>query len=97
MSALALSRLIFDHLLHRKPPRREALEEVVLVERLPLAVDPAVAERDLQGLGTVTVLLGGLLGDLEPDPLLVPVVRSSHRSQASWLAKDLTGGSVAIR
>ena len=48
ISAVALSRLIFDHRLFA--PRREALEEVSSSNR-SLSVDPAVAERDLERFG----------------------------------------------
>ena len=78
-----------------QPPRREALEEVVPVERLPLAVDPAVAERDLQRLRDADrPLAGGLLGDLEPDPLLVPVV-SVQPSLPGFLAREGLDGRVS--
>src|SRR5437763_5190944 len=56
--------------------RREPLEEVVLVERLALAVDPPEAERALEHPRVAHALDAGvLLGDLEPDARRGGVVR----------------------
>ena len=66
MSAATFSTLIFDQML--RAPRREALEKVLVVEALLLAVDPAPAESALHRLGVGDAgLIGAPLGDLEPE------------------------------
>src|SRR5215212_8212466 len=57
------------------PARGEPLQPVLSVEGLRLAVNPAVAQRNLQGLRLGDSLdAGALLGDLEPQPLRVRMV-----------------------
>ena len=65
--ASAFSRLIFDQR-PRGTAGREALQEVGLVEAALLAVDPAEAEGQLEGLGVGDARLRrALLGDLQPE------------------------------
>src|SRR5918994_359491 len=71
-----------------RAPGREALEVVVVVEPPGLAVDPPVAECNLDGLGVGDRPLARcLLGELEPDALRLGVV-SVQPSLPGLLARE---------
>ena len=58
-----------------RPPRREPLQVEALVERHDLAVDPAVAEGDVEGFGVDDSRhAGALLGELQPDTVRARVL-----------------------
>ena len=79
MSASTLSRLICDHLL-RGLPRRHALPEVHVVVLVAQAVDPALAQRDVDHLGHGDGDdAGALLRDLQPHAIRRVVVLAQPR------------------